>query len=237
MDVNFPPAEQLLIVSPHLDDAVFSCGTLMAMRPGVTVLTVFAGIPSAPGIVTEWDRISGFGDAVEAMQSRREEDRQALGVLAAHPLWLDFLDGQYRPLDAEREVSAALKDIIDKLEPQQIFIPAGLFHTDHEAVHRALMAVYRNWPENSWWLYEEPLYRRVPGLLQRRLSALLADGRCATPRSLFDSAATELKRAAIRCYPSQLRALKQRVGAVDDLLDIEGYWHLSDSPVHNGEHG
>ncbi|KAB0640285.1 PIG-L family deacetylase, partial [Burkholderia territorii] len=84
-----------LVVSPHLDDAVFSCGQLLAQSPGSVVVTVFAGIPAHGTAAPPWDRRAGFRTADEAMRTRRDEDRRALGTLGAHAVWLDFLDDQY----------------------------------------------------------------------------------------------------------------------------------------------
>jgi hypothetical protein len=41
--------DRLLVVSPHLDDAVFGCGELIASRPGATVARLFAGPPASYG--------------------------------------------------------------------------------------------------------------------------------------------------------------------------------------------
>ena len=37
--------ERVVVVSPHLDDAVLGCGRFLAVHPGATVVTVFAGNP------------------------------------------------------------------------------------------------------------------------------------------------------------------------------------------------
>ena len=81
-----------LVISPHLDDAVFSCGRLLAAAPGSIVVTVFAGIPPRDTPAPPWDRRAGFDRADEAMHARRDEDRRALARLDARPVWLDFLD-------------------------------------------------------------------------------------------------------------------------------------------------
>ena len=39
--------ERVVIVSPHLDDAVLGCANFMAAHRGATVVTVFAGNPPA----------------------------------------------------------------------------------------------------------------------------------------------------------------------------------------------
>ena len=232
MHNGFPPCGRLLVVSPHLDDAVFGCGMLMATRADVTVVTVFAGIPAAPGIATDWDGACGFGNALEAMQSRREEDRRALAMLGAHPVWMDFLDGQYEAAHSQSDLHAGLKAIIEELRPQGIFAPAGLFHRDHDIVHATMMALYaRDAEERCWWLYEEPVYRRIPGLLQRRLSGLLADGHCTTPYDLSDAVAAKAKRFAIERYASQLAAFKRKSVTLDDLCGMERYWRLAEAPL------
>ncbi len=56
-----------LIVSPHLDDAVFSCRDLLASQPGMLVGTVFTATPEAAGMRTAWDARCGFADAQSAM--------------------------------------------------------------------------------------------------------------------------------------------------------------------------
>lgn len=217
------------MISPHLDDGVFSCGTLMAMHSSVTVVTVFAGIPMEKTALPEWDRLAGFNDAREAMLSRREEDRKALHVFSAHPVWLDFLDSQYQAQASVDALRAMLEEVIAHLRPQHIFFPAGLFHSDHELVHRTVMKMYRSFPQQSWWMYEEALYRRIPGLLQQRLVQLLGEGVRATPISLCDKVGMELKRVGAQRYVSQLRALKYRTGSYGDIFEAERYWRLEDA--------
>jgi len=78
--------ERIVIVSPHLDDAVLGCATLMAAHPGVTVVTVFAGRPvEYPSPMQNWDALCGFADGDEVHVARRAEDAAALGVLDATP--------------------------------------------------------------------------------------------------------------------------------------------------------
>jgi LmbE family N-acetylglucosaminyl deacetylase len=89
--------DRLIVVSPHLDDAVLGCGHLLAQRPGAVVITVFAGRPPRRERVTPWDAAAGFGPGDDVVGARRMEDRRALGALGARPLWLPFLDAQYGP--------------------------------------------------------------------------------------------------------------------------------------------
>jgi LmbE family N-acetylglucosaminyl deacetylase len=90
----------LLVVSPHLDDAVLSVGGLVAARAveaPVVVLTVFAG-PAPPGAPSDFARelheAWGLGD--DPVPGRRAEDVRALGVLGAWAVHLDLPDAIYR---------------------------------------------------------------------------------------------------------------------------------------------
>ena len=52
---------RIVVVSPHLDDAVLGCSYLLAAHPGATVVTVFAGRPPEyPSPMERWDAICGF---------------------------------------------------------------------------------------------------------------------------------------------------------------------------------
>src|SRR5213080_853986 len=101
--VGLGPGEELegrvVVVSPHLDDAVLSLGAALARaarRGGaVTVLTVLAGDPASETPAGEWDSQAGFATAGEAARARREEDRRACALLGVEPVWLPFSDHQY----------------------------------------------------------------------------------------------------------------------------------------------
>lgn len=89
----------VLIVSPHLDDAVLSIGATLAAltRAGVrcVLCTVFAGRPSAPLTPAgeAFERHAGVRDLVTV---RRREDTAAAAVLGCEVRHLDLLDAVYR---------------------------------------------------------------------------------------------------------------------------------------------
>src|SRR4051812_28581985 len=85
----------IVVVSPHLDDGVLSCGGLLAGRPRSTVVTVFAGRPETPRPLTPWDAAGGFSPDDDVMAARRQEDTSACAAVGATPVWLPFLDAQY----------------------------------------------------------------------------------------------------------------------------------------------
>lgn len=80
-------------------------------------------------------------------------------------------------------------------------------------------------------MYEDALYRRAPGVLQRRLAELERAGIVATPLGKQSAGALGLKRRAMRCYKSQLRALARIPGGYADAFAAEGFWRLEAAPA------
>ncbi|RKU00245.1 GlcNAc-PI de-N-acetylase [Burkholderia sp. Nafp2/4-1b] len=227
-----------LVISPHLDDAVFSCGQLLAQAPGSVVVTVFAGIPARDTAAPPWDRRAGFHTADEAVRARRAEDRRALALLDARPVWLDFLDDQYGTPAASTAIAARLADTIDAHPGFGVLAPAGLFHRDHVQVQRAALMVLRDDARagataRTWRFYEDVPYRRIDGLMAKRVigwrehgwighpvGAPTADGSDRAHRT--DSAAA--KAAAVDAYASQISLFDPHMRA--DLREPETYWRL-----------
>ena len=95
-----------IFLSPHLDDAVYSCGGTLAVQVSnglqPLVITVFSGIPS-PGLSLgpfAFEKQKAMGgtnlDAAKMVEDRRQEDANALDFIHADYLWLDYLDAIYR---------------------------------------------------------------------------------------------------------------------------------------------
>ncbi|MEW6268436.1 MAG: PIG-L family deacetylase [Thermodesulfobacteriota bacterium] len=217
---------RLLAISPHCDDAVLACGDVLADHPGALVVTVFAGGPERYGEPSDWDRRAGFGPGEDVMAARRAEDRAALGVLGARPLWLGFRDSQYGRSPSVEEVASALAAIVAYAHPEAVLFPLGLFHSDHALAHEAALRVRATHGRGRTWLaYEDALYRSVPRLRDERLAALRAAGVRATPLGLGTTPASVLKRRAVARYASQLRALATpgRPG-IAGAYEPERYW-------------
>lgn len=210
----------LVVVSPHLDDAVLSCAGLIAGAAATTVLTVFAGFPPArdattpaeflPGTTT-WDQASGFTGGDDVVGVRRAEDRAALAHLGAVPRWLDFLDSQYvvepgesaGPADIVAGIRAAIKD----LQPATIAFPLGLSHTDHERTHEACLLLLTESADlaTNWIAFVDVPYRALHrAQADVRLARLREIGYDLQPLG-FDLG--DRKAAALDEYPSQLKAL------------------------------
>jgi LmbE family N-acetylglucosaminyl deacetylase len=128
------PAAPLVILSPHLDDAVWSCFSLLARERDVLVATVFAGIPGGdPGW---WDAQCGITDSAAHVRDRRSEDAAVLRSLGRAAVHLDLLDGQYReePVPPD-EIVRALAERVPAV--RHVYCPGGIGHPDHALVRDA----------------------------------------------------------------------------------------------------
>lgn len=221
-----PSRPRILIVSPHCDDAVFACGSLLQIYPGSTVVTVCASGPVPGGPLTEWDRAGGFQAGDDVMALRRREDARALSLLGSHACWLPFYDSQYRNPTSSSDVARALSAVVETVAPQSLFIPLGLFHSDHRLTSEACLTLRDWYPEFAWYFYEEALYRHIPDLLSERLAYVRTRGLRAR-RIDLSPLSTDRKWPAVQCYASQLRALTTpgRPGYEDVFLP-ERYWMI-----------
>jgi LmbE family N-acetylglucosaminyl deacetylase len=198
------PAQPVLVLSPHLDDAVLSCGHFLYANPSTTVVTVLAG---APEIFHEGynSKTTGKPYAPDAISVRRDEDRKAVEYLGATPVWLDLLDADYGEYRPPRDYVDVIHDEIarelDETRPASIFAPLGLMHSDHLAVSDACIELAVNSPV-AWYLYMDLPYglanRRV---LLKRLATLSQHVQLVE----FDSHDGEpgIKERAVRLYASQ----------------------------------
>lgn len=219
---------RLIVVSPHLDDAILGCTGLLVMCPGSIVCTVFAGEPEEP-IHTGWDEASGFADSHEALHARRKEDERALALCGAQPLWLDFLDGQYGSTPAIEAVADTLAVQFTRFDSYLPVCPLGLWHSDYELVGAACRLLLRARRVARYIAYEDAIYRAIPGVLPAAFAQLEADRLNAKAMSArpFGGASARriaaLKRRAVRAYPSQIRAFDT---FPPDVARAERYWRV-----------
>jgi len=230
--------DRVVVVSPHLDDAVLGCARFLAVHPGVTVVTVFAGNPDAyPEPMRLWDVQSGFGPDDDVMQARRHEDRAALALLDATPMHLDFVEHTYnagdRPVVPEA-IAERLVTVLGALEPTLVLAPFGLANPDHDVTHRGCMlARDRLGIARAWWCYEDSGYKHIPGMLAWRVSTLFRRGVWPTPVCPPIDTDEARKQAAIACYRSQLLALEDDWAISEKLAAPapEQYWRLAPPPT------
>lgn len=227
-----PDDGPLVVVSPHLDDAVLGCGQLLATHPRSVVITALAGQPPAGHGLTAWDAVAGFAPGDDVVGRRHIEDSAALRALVARPVWLPFRDTQYGCSPTEETLASALERAILASDTSAVFLPLGLFHPDHVLVHEAGLRVLRRCTYLRWFGYEEPMYRRVPHVLDDRLRALAHADIAADPAGLSSEGGAQEKRRAVSMYQSQVRALKaQWRHEYHDAFAPESYWRLTVTPA------
>lgn len=93
----------ILVLSPHLDDAVLSCGALLGWagrRAPVTVATLFTEAAPPPYALSarQYLKRTRAGDAEELFADRRAEDRHVLERLEVGRRHVGLVDGLFRRL-------------------------------------------------------------------------------------------------------------------------------------------
>jgi LmbE family N-acetylglucosaminyl deacetylase len=131
-DPDAPP----LVLSPHLDDAVIDCWSVLTAPGDLNVVNVFAGVPP-PGRSTRWDRIVGAADSAALMRSRIDEDAAALAMADRAPVNLELLEYQQRE-DRREPPLGAIDRALARTVPaaSKVYAPAvlGTPHPDHVRV-------------------------------------------------------------------------------------------------------
>lgn len=219
-----------VFLSPHLDDAVLSCGgqihDLQAAGKSVLVVTVGAGDepagelpPVAAGLHRAWDLgRSGSGDGVVAR--RREEDREACEILGAKALQWDLPEAIYRrdphtgeplyrklgdlfgPLPpADRpQVLRVAERLADLPEHRELYVPLAV--GGHVDHHVARRAAEQRFGSNLIYYEEYPYARRRRDV--RRLTRTVGWKSEVVPVS---PEGLDAKIRAVGAYRSQTRSL------------------------------
>jgi LmbE family N-acetylglucosaminyl deacetylase len=207
-----------LALSPHLDDAVFSCGGTLAVlaREGwrVVMATLFTrSVPDPQGFALACQLDKGLDPSVDYMALRRAEDIEAarrLGI--ASPLHEPLPEAPHRgygsaaalfgPLRPDDDVAdtlgGAIRSLIHDVQPDLVLAPQAIGgHVDHVQIVRAM-------PDLDvpilWWR-DYPYVTRgasPPEPFRDQMAAL------ATWTVPLDGAARAAKENACLAYASQL---------------------------------
>jgi len=209
----------IVVLSPHFDDAVLSCGAWLEGHPGSVVATVCSGRPGLGVAPHEWDAKSGFPSGNAASAARRAEDAAALALLGASQHTLGFLDGDYREVTGhchedgsvrgpfKDALAEAICELVDALDPQLLVCPMGLLHRDHIATTEAAWSTLRARPDRPLVAYVELPYAITdPAWLEEAQDRLRSSGlhSCEYP---IEQYSTKSKEEAFACYESQLEQL------------------------------
>ena len=202
---------QVVIVSPHADDAVLSLGAAVAHATSggavIRVLTVLAGDPESTAPASDWDRRCGFTSEGESARARRVEDRAACGIVGAVVDWLPYGYGGYERGATDDDVWRAVSDACG--EADTVLLPGfPLKHPDHVWLTELLLR--RGLPPARVGLYVEQPYAfkqrlRTGPALREPLTQILED---VDWRGIPVPAGKRVvKWKAVRAYRSQLRPL------------------------------
>lgn len=140
--MNLPVDARAIVLSPHLDDAVFSCFHVLSQEPKPLVVNFFCGLPP-DGDPTVADRMAGAPSSAELVRWRLEEDQRALSHVGCEAVYMEFVEDQYRtdPVeigDLERALAPYLADTT------VLFAPAAVgAHPDHRLIRQAALLLSR----------------------------------------------------------------------------------------------
>lgn len=209
-----------LALSPHLDDAAFSCGgTLERLAVNgwrVVMATIFtASVPNPKGFALACQLDKGLAPEVDYMALRRAEDVEAARHLSiAPPVHLPFREAPHRGYGSAPELFAAprvddeiaadlapaLAALIAETAPDLLLAPQAIGgHVDHVRMVESLRGLDLALPV-LWWR-DFPYTVRNPAPKQP-LAALFAD--LPEIAVAFDSEGQEAKLRACTAYASQI---------------------------------
>jgi LmbE family N-acetylglucosaminyl deacetylase len=243
-------------LSPHLDDAVLSCGGRIwqQVQAGarVRVVTVFAGVPASGTPLSPFaqELHARWEHPTDAVANRREEDRSALGRLGAETIHWPYADCIYRQAPdghfpyasvaalwgeihpAEERLVTELATQVTALplsEDSTVYAPLGVrHHVDHQITRRAAEAAGL-----ALTYYEDYPYAEDP----HRVRLALAEQPARAELILLSEGALEAKTSAIARYRSQIStfwadatdmaaAIRAFAERTGNGLLAERYWQL-----------
>jgi hypothetical protein len=232
------------LLSPHWDDAVLSCWSVLEDGGELNVVNLFAGVPS-PGRVGAWEAVSGARDSSERARNRIAEDACALARAGHKPLGLPLLDAKYRrrPTDVDlAAIDRALSEAVPSAS--HVYVPAGIgAHPDHVLARRygrlllrsgmpvTLYAelpycIFHGWP--SWVDGSAPEPKRDVDAYW--LSFLAGVPEMPALRSAdvhrLNGSASSAKLEAIQCYETSLNYSVKRLLSDPALHGFEVHWQL-----------
>ena len=201
---------ELIVISPHLDDAVFSCWHSLSYAN--SVITVFAGKPKR-GTSAWWDKLCGEKDSSMMVSKRLKENDKALKYTNAKPINLNFLDAQYRKTNLSAKQIA--DEIISRTKENDAYIfnlaGSAWCHKDHILTRNAGLELLNKGLQVSF--YADIPYMSLPNkTLKIYLNHIKKKAAKITNRQVeisvirLDKKSHDLKLAAVKEYKSQFKA-------------------------------
>jgi LmbE family N-acetylglucosaminyl deacetylase len=222
-----------IYLSPHLDDAIYSCGGWIWEQTqrgkDVEIWTICAGDP--PDSISEFARTlhQSWGLGSDAVKIRRDEDREACRIVGAEPIYLSYLDCIYRSspqgeiyYPGGEEIFGGLDpreaDLIDRVSaelreklPQEceLIVPLGIGnHVDHELTRKAASRLVKELTYYADYPYaREDDGKEILGIMQKS-----PEWQCNQQR-ISDQGLIKWVQAA-RAYGSQITTFWKDEGAL-----------------------
>jgi LmbE family N-acetylglucosaminyl deacetylase len=179
-------------LSPHLDDAVLSCGGAIASYTAagarVLVITICTAIPTRDQLGPLAEEFHGDWNLKheEAVTARLQEDILAMQRVGADYLWVGALDAIYRkpfqydtretlfgsPLSDDPlygELASLFPMVQQHLAGATFYAPLGVgLHVDHQVTFEVASQVFHG----NLALYEDVYYALLPGEVEKRMAML-----------------------------------------------------------------
>lgn len=218
-----------IYLSPHLDDAVLSCGGRIwqQVQAGrrVLVVTIFAGTPTSSASLSAFaqELHARWGHVADAAARRQEEDLAALDLLGAKAIHWSYTDCIYRQIPDGRFPYASEQALWEEIHPAENALVAELagrtkvLPLSQDGTHTLVPAIYAPLAVGHHVDHQvvrraaqasgQPLafYEEFPYAEDRQaVLAALEEGRWQAEVVPLGERALEAKISAIACYRSQL---------------------------------
>ncbi len=172
-----------IVLSPHLDDAVFSCpgwirqSAIEQEQP--LVVTIFSHASLRTGT-----------DAHHVFDQRQREDEEAVRLLGASRRLAGFAEASFRRSEYRRfsglvcnqaredealtmRLRTYLQSLLEDLQPRKVLGPLGVGqHVDHRLLQEAVETVAPAYPNTAFAYYEDRPYAFVEEATRLRLGQL-----------------------------------------------------------------
>jgi len=195
----------IVVLSPHTDDAIFSCGAYLTDKTDVQIVTPFAAIPDDE-------------DGRRKHETLHREHGAACQVIKAEPVNGPFLDDVYAA-PKRRDVRTWLSQF---MACETLLVPFGIHHPDHTLTTNMTVSLLYNHtdvPDRILFYEELPYrvdYRELADMRFAYLSNVMGRMR------LFEEIADDTtKRQAVNCYTSQTGGT-----VIDRVMVRERIWEL-----------
>ncbi|MDX1992211.1 MAG: PIG-L family deacetylase [bacterium] len=237
-----------VFLSPHLDDAVLSCGGLIYQltqrREPVMIVTVMAGDPPNPvpdsPIVRDLHQRWAIGESPVVV--RRREDVASAQRVGAQVQHREYPDSVYRTYQGQA-LYPTEQSIFGEVHPddvtskslaiestlfrfvymgiQTLYAPLGVgHHVDHQIVRDWALDIRRYHPTLKLTFYEEYPYTRDVTAIQRALDWMKPRQALVPEVHTLTQADVNAKVDAVACYQSQISTFWKSEEAMR--RDIEG---------------